>query len=123
MQFSSPILPGLGLGKKIGFPTLNFDVACAPKNLEEGIYSVEVKLEKKSFHGVMHYGPRPAIGDRKKSLEVHVIDELFSHAPFTATIIVNKRIRAIRACKSLPQLAKLIAGDIREAKKIIAAGS
>src|SRR3989339_1909463 len=73
MQFESTHIKGKGRGKPMGFPTINLKI---PDNFElkNGIYAVEVIIEKKVFKGALHYGPVPTFGELQKSLEVFLIE-------------------------------------------------
>lgn len=70
------VVEGSRLGRKIGFPTANIE-CCADKKLvpEEGVYVVEVEVEKEKFGGMLNIGTRPTVDSTmRKSIEVHIFD-------------------------------------------------
>jgi riboflavin kinase/FMN adenylyltransferase len=67
------VMPGDGLGKKLGFPTANL-AAHNEQFPPDGVYSVQVHLGGRVVPGVANIGSRPTVktaGDRL--LEVHLI--------------------------------------------------
>lgn len=69
------IVKGKQLGRTIGFPTANIEVAetykLIPKN---GVYIVESEIDNKRVFGIMNIGIKPTIGENKLSIEVHFLD-------------------------------------------------
>jgi riboflavin kinase/FMN adenylyltransferase len=112
MTISGPVIKGLGIGKKLGSPTINLDPVNAPKDLKHGVYVVTVKTPVGNFLGAMHYGPRPSIPNAPISLEVYCIglnEDLYEK---TVEIEVKKRLRDIKKFANLEDLKKQIDKDI-----------
>ena len=66
---------GKGLGKEIGYPTINLELSTLNLELPFGVYEVEVDGAK----GVANYGFAPTMGDkawREPTMEIH-----FLHCP------------------------------------------
>ncbi|WP_456435706.1 riboflavin kinase [Thermovibrio ammonificans] len=62
---------GKGLGRRLGFPTLNVKVKELP--LPYGVYAVNLVIEGRKLPAVANYGVRPTVErDSKPVLEVHV---------------------------------------------------
>lgn len=116
MIISGPVIKGLGLGKKLGSPTINLDPANAPKDLEYGVYSVVVETPVGKFLGAMHFGPRPSIPNVPISLEVYCIGLNENLYGKTVEIEVKKQLRDIKKFANLEDLKKQISKDIEEAK-------
>ena len=63
---------GKGLGRKIGYPTINFSLEDLNLKLQCGVYEIEIDGVK----GIANYGFAPTMGDRswkKPILEVHLL--------------------------------------------------
>ena len=80
------VVKGKSIGKSIGFPTANINIAeeykIIPKN---GVYLVRCFFEKNKFYGMMNIGYNPTFGSNEKTIEVNIFD--FNRD------IYNKRIR------------------------------
>jgi len=112
------IIKGLGKGRKIGFPTINFN---PPRdlNLKQGVYACFVKLGQKQYMGAFYYGPKYNFGILRPCMEVHLIG--IKPFPRARTIELNivKRVRGVRKFVSIEALAKQIKRDIDKVKKIL----
>ena len=69
------VVKGKSIGKSIGFPTANINIAeeykIIPKN---GGYLVSCFFEKNKFYGMMNIGFNPTFGYNKKTIEVNIFD-------------------------------------------------
>ena len=124
MKFTSSIIPGRGVGRQLGFPTLNFEI---PENftIEEGVYAARVKspLFRKEGSGeilqsVLFYGHRQTF-DNQKALEVHILDRRLNQIPTEAEFEVLDKIREIEKFENAEELKKQIAKDCETARKIL----
>lgn len=70
------VIEGDGIGRTIGFPTANIQVNEPLKLIpENGVYAVEVKVDGKSYPGMLNSGVRPTVSQTgKNQIEVHLID-------------------------------------------------
>ena len=111
------VMPGDGLGKKLGFPTANL-AAHNEQFPPDGVYSVQVHLGGRVVPGVANIGSRPTVktaGDRL--LEVHLIGysgDLYGQD------IEAEFLRFLRPEKKFPDLDALrnqIALDVRESRR------
>ena len=124
MRFQGNVQHGLHKGKQFGFPTVNFDINCAPEGLEHGIYAVRARIlasefEGQEFGGMMHYGPRPAV-HAEASLEVHLFDfDRDIYGKEVEVEIVGERIREVMDFDTLEGLVEQLADDECKARKIL----
>jgi len=108
---------GQGLGKKIGFSTLNFDVPdlCLPPT---GVYSVWLKTKRGRLPGIANLGYAPTVrNDQDPQLEVHVLDETFECSDPQMEIIFHRWIRDEQKFDNLESLGNQIEKDIITAKQ------
>ena len=132
MQFKSKVIIGRGVGRTLGFPTLNFEI---PESFElsEGVYVCKIKAPSfacpergrrvkrglgEILDGVLFYGSRKTF-DNAKALEVHILDEELAEAPQSATIEVLDRIRDIQKFASEEELKVQIKEDCSTARKVL----
>jgi len=110
---SRKIVKGKGLGKKIGFPTLNFkevEKLCLPN----GVYAVYCN----GYPAIANLGFAPTLKGYEKTLEVHILKEKFTICN-KPRIVFIKYLRSEKAFKTVKELIKQIEKDIELAKNIL----
>lgn len=122
-ELNAKVVRGKGIGKTIGFPTANLDPESEVKIIPgSGVYIVEVKLENKSYEGLLNIGTNPTIDDdNKKTIELYILD--FSQDIYDQQIEVRflKRIRSEQKFDNIDQLVNQIKQDELEARSFFAA--
>jgi len=114
----STVTPGLGKGKKMGYPTLNFNVKglCLPPL---GVYAVSVHSEGQQYQGIANLGRAPTVRDETSSplLEVHLFDKELTSLSLME-VIFNTYIRPEKKFENVEDLKRQIAEDIIIVKNI-----
>jgi len=108
---------GQGIGKKIGYSTLNFDVQdlCLPPI---GVYSVWLKTSGGLFPSIANLGYAPTVRhEQNPQLEVHVLTDSFETSDSKMEVIFHCWIRNEQKFDSLESLSKQIEKDIITAKR------
>jgi len=108
---SGVLVPGKGLGRQMGFPTLNLD-PCRKLNLRLGVYVVEMG----GVRGVANYGHAPTLGEKawvNPLIEVH----LFGENPIgEGPVQFLDFLRPERTFASVADLQRQIADDCERAR-------
>jgi riboflavin kinase/FMN adenylyltransferase len=65
---------GIGLGKKLGYPTANLDINSGKMLPVDGVYSCRVEITGRGYDGMMFIGKNHFNPDLKKSVEVNIFD-------------------------------------------------
>lgn len=75
-QLSGTVVKGKQLGRTIGFPTANIQLANDLKLIpQNGVYAVKVFYHNECLKGMMNIGVRPTIeGKNDPTIEVHIFD-------------------------------------------------
>ncbi len=115
---------GKGIGKEIGFPTINLEWEPEAKP-NYGVYLgfvTDQKLGEKHY-AIANYGMRPTVElDASRPLfEIHVLDQidsLFASEGNTITMTLHKFLREEKRFNSLDELKKQIKLDLIEAEKL-----
>ena len=70
------VVHGNHLGRTIGFPTANLNLNDKNKILpREGVYAVDVEVERQQYSGMAYIGKRPTIASNgEQRVEVHIFD-------------------------------------------------
>ena len=100
--FTSKKIKGKGRGKKMGFPTINLAI---PKKLSivDGIYAVRVHIGRTSYAGALHFGATPVFGEKKKSLEVYLLD--VKDLPNAKVVGKNIEVEVVRRVRPVMNFA------------------
>ena len=120
-SMSGRVVPGAGLGKKLGFPTANVSIKrrLAPV---DGIFAVRVEgIADEPLDGVASVGNRPTIGGGKTLLEVFIFD--FDRDIYGRYITVNfvARLREERKYESLDSMTRQMHLDVLDAQAALTA--
>jgi len=118
---TGPVVRGDQLGRQIGFPTANLDVAglALPP---QGVYAVEVSVDERTQPGVLNLGHRPTVQASTPLLrvEVHLLD--FTGDLYDRELVVTfvQKLRDEQKFPSLDALRAQIERDIAAARRVLA---
>lgn len=118
-SISGKVVKGNGIGRKINFPTANIEINEPKKILpKNGVYVVEVYVNKKTYLGMLNIGYKPTIKNEKKTIEVNIFK--FSEDIYNNKISINfiKRLRNEKKFENLNELKKQLKIDKKKAKLI-----
>lgn len=110
------VIPGNGIGRRLGFPTANLLVPAELLLPLPGVYFGLVKIQdspkEDSYEAVINIGSRPTVGGTNLSFEVHLLrfdGDLYGNS---LTVEFRKRLRDEIKFRSLEELKHQIAKDI-----------
>ncbi len=116
-SFTSPVLHGKTLGRRLGAPTVN---QCFPEGMmipRHGVYVTSCTVEGKSYRAVSNVGLRPTVdSDDRVNCESYLLD--FSGDLYDREITVSflDFIRPEKRFEDMDELQKQIQKDIQHAK-------
>ncbi len=114
---TSTVVHGKSLGRRIGFPTINFiapDDKILPPN---GVYATKTTVDGHTFNSITNIGCRPTFDDgQERTVETNIFD--FNRDIYSKKVSVQfyKRIRPERQFSSTDELVKEINKNIEEVK-------
>lgn|GEM_PF-614220 len=113
-SYSGMVVPGNKLGRTMGFPTANIEIAGDKFKARFGVYVSRIKIGKSVFYGMSNIGLRPTVGDLTTAIcESNIFD--FDDDIYGARITVEL-LDFIRPEKKFDSLEELT-GEI-EANKV-----
>ncbi len=114
------IVKGLGLGRKLNFPTINLNIKETYKLIPKtGVYIVKTSINQMTIYGIMNIGYRPTVDGKNKTIEVHLLDFKGNLYGKNMQIEVLKRLRDEQKFESLDELILQIKKDEISARKWI----
>jgi riboflavin kinase/FMN adenylyltransferase len=123
-RITGRVVPGAGRGQTIGVPTLNLEPLNPEKALPpDGVYAARVEWAGGVAGAMVNQGPRPTVGDMRRSLEAHLFG--FDGALYGRTVRIEwvARLRDVRRFESLDALRRQLELDKAEALAALAAAS
>lgn len=107
--FRRKVQHGSKLGRKIGFPTLNFNVGRFGECHRHGVYKCAVFIGGKAYAGALHFGSAP---HHAETLEIHVLNFSKNLYGQWVSFSVGKKIRNVRHFKNIDALKKQLQKDV-----------
>ena len=120
-MISGTVTHGKKLGRTIGFPTANIQVAEDYKLIPAiGVYVVGVKVQGKSYYGMLSIGTNPTVGGLEKTIEVYIFDFNETVYDEEITVCFLTKIRNEEKFASLELLVEALKEDERFSRNFIA---
>ena len=116
--FSGIVIAGNKLGRTIGYPTANLQVADEQKLIPaNGVYAVDIVIDDLAddYKGMMNIGVRPTVNGATRVIEVNIFDFDKSIYGTRVKVSLKKRLRNEVKFSSLDALKEQLAKDKTEA--------
>ncbi len=110
---------GKGIGKEIGYPTVNLEVVEKKLFPKKGVYSVEVEIKNEKFYGMMYLGRKLTLKEEKLSLEVNLFDYQGNKIPDQLMIYLQKWIREEKKFGNLKELQIQLTKDEKNIRQLL----
>jgi riboflavin kinase/FMN adenylyltransferase len=137
--FDGTVVEGNRLGRVLGYPTANLDVADKEKLIPaNGIYAVQVQLARSGspggepenkdmpftpppsrLNGMMSIGVRPTIGPSERTIEVNIFDFNKDIYDKTVRVYVKEYLRHEVKFNNLDELKEQLAKDKIHSLKVL----
>lgn len=111
MKFTARVIRGEGLGRVIGFPTINLEIPDG-LNLQDGVYACEVFCETGNFKGGLHFGYKKTVNPKMKTLEIHLKNFSGDLLGKNVSVQIGKYLRPIKKFASIKALVAQLKIDI-----------
>ena len=120
-RISARVVPGAGKGRTIGIPTINLEGPPPEKALPpDGVYAARVEWGGGTAGAMLNQGPRPTVGDTRRSLEAHLFGMTQDLYGRMVRVEWVERLRDIQRFPSLDALRAQLALDRDAALRILA---
>ena len=101
---------GRQLGRELGFPTANMEVADAD-TIESGVYESCVEIDGVEYKAMSNLGSNPSVGGGPRYLETHIFDFSGDLYGRRLRVELRRKIRDERKFDSLEELQRQIERD------------
>lgn len=113
------IIKGRGLGKKMGYPTVNINTPPGKLLPKEGVYAATTAIDNVTIPGMAYIGGRLTFGDETISVEVNLFDFNKNVLGKKARLTLQQYTRAPVKFDSPEKLKSALSEDKRQVKKIL----
>ncbi len=119
MRIQTKIIQGKGIGKTLGFPTLNFVIPDVNFDYVDGIYAGWVVIDDTAYMGAFHLGPVPVFNETKRSFEVFVLDTNIEKAPEQVSVELVEKIRDVMSFRTPEKMIEQIHIDVLHIRELL----
>jgi riboflavin kinase/FMN adenylyltransferase len=122
-SLTGKVIEGRRIGRIIGFPTANIKPLSNHKLIPgNGVYAVEVYLDKSNYPGMMSIGTNPTVNSDPgfRSIEVNILNfegNIYGHE---ITVVFRKKLRDEKKFDNLQQLTEQMINDKNETLHLLA---
>ncbi len=119
-SLTGKVVEGRKIGRSIGFPTANIFPESHKLIPANGVYAVEVLVDKSLYTGMLSIGTNPTINNSGgiRSIEVNILDFDRNIYGTDVTVIFRKRLRDEKRFDSISQLVDQMHVDKEETLKL-----
>ena len=116
---TAKVIPGKQIGRSLGFPTINLDNSKLLSGEKEGVYVSLVKIDNKTYTGILYYGPRLILKEKENILEIYLFD--YDKVIYGQTISFQLKdyIRPVKDFPDFEQFKKQLNLDCSRAREIL----
>ncbi len=116
-RIQGKVVQGMGMGKKLGFPTANIFSETILIKKYWGVYVSLVTLRNARMPAVSHIGPAKTLNEITPRLEAHILD--FDGDIYGEVIEIEflKKLRNTKKFSTIEKLSEYIARDIRQTRE------
>ena len=113
MQYiEAEVIRGQQLGREMGFPTANMDIA-ERTDIENGVYRSYVEVDGSEYLAMSNVGVRPSVDGKTRLLETHLFGYSGNLYGRRLRVRLAEKIRDERKFASIDELKSQLAADRR----------
>lgn len=113
------VVRGHGMGKKLGFPTINLNVPSGKLLPRVGVYASRVMVDNLNIPGMAYIGGRLTFGDETITVEVNLFDFEEDLTGKTVRMVLEQYTREPKRFATTDELRGALAEDERRVKNIL----
>jgi len=113
------VVTGAGRGIALGFPTANLDIVPEQALPADGVYASWAYIDGRAYQSMTNIGQNPTFGDRKRAVEVYVVDYQGDLYGRELKLNIMERLRDEKKFSTVAGLKKQMAEDVKHGKAIL----
>lgn len=113
------VITGAGRGVALGFPTANLDIALEQAFPRDGVYATWAYIDGRVYQSMANIGFNPTFGDRKRAVEVYIVDYRGDLYGRELKVEIMERLRDEKKFRTVEELKQQIAEDVKRGRAIL----
>ncbi|MCD6161210.1 MAG: bifunctional riboflavin kinase/FAD synthetase [candidate division Zixibacteria bacterium] len=113
------IIRGMGVGKKLGYPTININIPSGKLLPKDGVYAAMVHVDNRIIPGMAYIGGRLTFGDETINVEVNLFDFSEDILGKKVKLTLEQYTRDPKKFESSEELIAALAEDKKQIKNIL----
>ncbi len=120
-SLQGPVVAGAGRGVALGFPTANLGVDPEQALPADGVYASWAGIDGETFPAMANIGTNPTFGDKRRAVEVYIMDYQGDLYGCKIHIEFVERLRGEKRFNSVEELKRQMAEDVERGVAILSA--
>ncbi|MFQ5997189.1 MAG: bifunctional riboflavin kinase/FAD synthetase [Dehalococcoidales bacterium] len=113
------VVTGAGRGLELGFPTANLDITSEQALPPDGVYATWAYIDGQAYHSMTNIGQNPTFDDRKRAVEVYIVDYHGDLYGRELKLDIMERLRDEKKFNTVAELKQQMAEDVKRGKAIL----
>jgi len=113
------VVIGAGRGVALGFPTANLNITPEQALPLDGVYACWAYIDGQAYQSMTNIGQNPTFGDRKRAIEVYVVDYHGDLYGRELKLDIMERLRDEKKFSTVEALKQQMAEDVKHGKAIL----
>lgn len=113
------VVTGAGRGVALGFPTANLGITLEQALPADGVYACWTYIDGQVYQSMTNIGQNPTFGDRKRAVEVYVVDYHGDLYGRELKIDIMERLRDEKKFNTVAELKQQMAEDVKHGEVIL----
>jgi riboflavin kinase/FMN adenylyltransferase len=115
-KLTGKVVKGHGIGKTLGYPTLNLIVTEPP---ESGVWAGYASWDGTEHAAAIFAGPRRTYGESEPVVEAHILDWPGGKSPAEVTLRIVQKLREVETFGGPAELVAAITADCQHAREVL----
>jgi len=113
------VVSGAGRGVALGFPTANLNITPEQALPADGVYACWAYIDGQAYQSMTNIGQNPTFGDRKRAIEVYVVDYHGDLYGRELKLDIMEWLRDEKKFSTVEALKQQMAEDVKHGKAIL----
>ena len=113
------VVIGAGRGVALGFPTANLNITPEQALPLDGVYACWAYIDGQAYQSMTNIGQNPTFGDRKRAIEVYVVDYHGDLYGRELKLDIMERLRDEKKFSTVAELKQQMTEDVKHGKVIL----